>query len=159
MVVKASVYIGAVLQSTTALYAAPHYTAVMTSARRLVMDCVSFRLDCTVSIFPFFVRFPPLFSLRLDESDQQRQQRHSRLQKKMMTFFSFLLCLCAFDAVSSLNPRPSLYIFCIRRTLITLKEIFFCYSKPRIQDLREYITYSDGCDAHGNFSFIPYTVL
>jgi hypothetical protein len=88
------------------LYAsAADYTAVMTSARRLVMDCVSLRdeRDCCVeflfSSFFVCVCFPrPLFSIRLDESDQQRQSYTHKKRMSVMTFFFFpfvFVCVCA----------------------------------------------------------------
>ena len=104
---KAAVYIGAaVLQRTTALYAAPHYTAVMTSAMRLVMDCVSLRL-WLYSLFLFLFFFlsdsmNPISSRSTDTAVYKKRM------STLMTFFVLCVCLLsAFGAVSS--PIPILF--------------------------------------------------
>ena len=67
-----------------------HYTAVMTSARRLVMDCISLRLYSPLA---------PFVSFRLDESDQYRHTeiyiyRERRRIKKKTPDDDFFVCVC-----------------------------------------------------------------
>lgn len=96
--------------------------------RDAISDGLCFIETLTVQSLSFSL----FFSLRLDESDQQPQYRHSRIQKKNVDvddFFRFV-CVSAECIRRGIvpDPHPFLRIPCIRRTLVTLKEIFLFYA-------------------------------
>ena len=81
-----------------------HYTAVMTSARRLVMDCISLRLYSPLA---------PFVSFRLDESDQYRhteiyiyRERENKKKDTRWWLFCVRVCgPCAFIFFSFIAER------------------------------------------------------
>lgn len=118
--------------------------------RDAISDGLCFIETLTVQSLSFSL----FFSLRLDESDQQPQYRHSRIQKKNVDvddFFRFV-CVSAECIRRGIvpDPHPFLRIPCIRRTLVTLKEIFLFYMPlpPRIQNPGLHRIYFQNSDRH-----------